>query len=42
MVRPGWDALMLRLERGDSDGVVAFKLDRFARRMTMVSGSCGG
>lgn len=33
VARPGWDALMARLEAGESDGVVAFKLDRFARRM---------
>ncbi len=30
--RPGWDALMARLEAGESDGVVVFDLPRFARR----------
>jgi site-specific DNA recombinase len=30
--RPGWDALMARLESGASDGVVVFDLPRFARR----------
>jgi hypothetical protein len=30
--RPGWEALMVRLERGESDGVVVFDLPRFARR----------
>ena len=30
--RPGWEALMARLEAGESDGVVVFDLPRFARR----------
>ncbi len=30
--RPGWEALMERLEAGESDGVVVFDLPRFARR----------
>jgi site-specific DNA recombinase len=30
--RPGWEALMARLESGESDGVVVFDLARFARR----------
>jgi DNA invertase Pin-like site-specific DNA recombinase len=30
--RPDWEDLMLRLERGESDGVVVFDLPRFARR----------
>jgi DNA invertase Pin-like site-specific DNA recombinase len=30
--RPGWEALMARLESGESDGVVVFDLPRFARR----------
>jgi site-specific DNA recombinase len=32
VARPGWDALMLRLIAGESDGVVVFDLPRFARR----------
>jgi len=32
VARPGWDALMARLESGASDGVVVFDLPRFARR----------
>jgi site-specific DNA recombinase len=30
--RPGWEALMARLESGATDGVVVFDLARFARR----------
>ena len=30
--RPGWEALMARMEAGESDGVVVFDLPRFARR----------
>jgi site-specific DNA recombinase len=30
--RPGWDALMERLEAGEADGVVVFNLARFARQ----------
>ena len=32
VARPGWDALLTRLEAGESDGVVVFDLPRFARR----------
>jgi DNA invertase Pin-like site-specific DNA recombinase len=30
--RPGWEALMARLEAGESDGVVVYDLPRFARQ----------
>jgi site-specific DNA recombinase len=30
--RPGWDALMARIESGETDGVVVFDLSRFTRR----------
>jgi site-specific DNA recombinase len=32
IVRPDWDTLMVRLESGQSDGVVVYDLARFARR----------
>ncbi len=30
--RPGWDALMARLESGQADGLVVFDLERFSRQ----------
>jgi site-specific DNA recombinase len=33
VTRPGWDALMARLESGQSGGVIVFDLERFARRI---------
>jgi site-specific DNA recombinase len=32
--RPGWDALMARLESGESGGVIVFDMERFARRIS--------
>jgi site-specific DNA recombinase len=34
VVRPGWEEIMARMERGDSDGVMVYELTRFARRST--------
>ncbi len=32
IARPGWDALMRRLESGEAGGVIVFDLERFSRR----------
>lgn len=32
--RPGWNALMERLERGEADGVIVYDLERFARQLS--------
>lgn len=33
VVRPGWEALMARLESGEADGVIMYDLERFARQL---------
>jgi site-specific DNA recombinase len=39
--RPGWEALMARLEAGESDGVVVFDLPRFAPRSALMGARFG-